>query len=302
MKKITIIIILLFITFSYGQKLDSIPYDYGQIYFHTYGEGEEILMLSGGPGNSAMNLEKVALKLSGDNRIILLEQRGTGRSIPIKFDKTTVSIELAINDINLVLDRLKIDKVILLGHSYGASLASIFTSKFPQRVKSLILVSPGVFDYDSGFISLCNIISRLGKQEAEKWEELFEKSNTNEFTKTEKEEYKYLNRLAYFYDKSKVGEYIKQMDGINNVKAQNLLMRDLINLNFNLKRGLENISVPINIVSGRQDLFDFMAYEYKIAKPEIKLNWIDQSGHFPMFETPNEFYKILKDILDLNHH
>jgi len=297
MKKTIPIILFLLITTSYGQKLDSIPYDFGHIYFHTYGQGEEILILSGGPGNDVKTLESIAENLSKKNKVILLEQRGTGLSLPSKYDKTSLNIDFALDDINSVLDNLEIDKITLLGHSYGASLATIYTSKYSDRVKSLILVSPGGFDYDSGFISLCNIISRLGKQEAIRWEELLNKSHSKDFTESEQNEYKQLNRLAYFYDKSKVDDYLKLMKGNNNGKTQGILMNDLISYDFNLKRDLKNISIPVNIISGRQDLFDFMAYEYKIAKPEINIHWIDQSGHFPMFETTKEFYSIINQIL-----
>ena len=55
---------------------------------------------------------------------------------------------------------------------------------------------------------------------------------------------------------------------------------------------------PIHIICGRQDILTFMSYEYKIAKPSIKIHWIDESGHFPMYEQPKEFYSILENILD----
>lgn len=298
MKRIITTILFFLITISYGQKLDSLQFEYGQLYFHTYGQGNEILILSGGPGNDVKSLNDIALNLSKENKVILLEQRGTGMSLPTKFDKTSLSIDLALEDINAVLDKLEIDKITLLGHSYGASLATIFTSKYPEKVKSLILVSPGIFNFDSGFISFCNIISRLGKKEAIRLEELLYKSYSKDYTQSEKEEYNMLMRQAYFYDKSKVDYYLKQMKDINNSKTQEIINNDLITYNFDLEKGLKNISSPINIISGRQDIFDFMAYEYKIAKPTINLHWIDQSGHFPMFETSNEFYKIVEKILN----
>ncbi len=297
-KKLLTIITLLFISISFGQKLDSIPYDYGSLYYHTYGQGEEILILSGGPGNNAMQLEKVATTLSSNNRIILLEQRGTGRSTPVKIDKSTVSIDSALNDINLVLDNLKIDKIVLLGHSYGVSLASIFASKYPERVKKLILVSPGTFDFDSAWVALCNIASKLGTQENLKWESLYSKSFTSNFSETEKKELKHLSRLAYVYNKSRIDYYLPLINGNQNIETNYILSTELLNYNFNLKIDLENINSPIHIISGRQDIFSFMTYEYKIARPDIEIHWIDESGHFPMYEQPKVFYSIIEKILE----
>jgi proline iminopeptidase len=41
-----------------------------------------------------------------------------------------------------------------------------------------------------------------------------------------------------------------------------------------------------------------LSYELKIAKPSAHLHWIEGSGHFPMFETPNAFYSLLFEILE----
>lgn len=242
--------------------------------------------------------ENIALNLSKSNKVILLEQRGTGMSLPTKFDKTSLSIDLALDDINAILDKLEIDKITLLGHSYGSSLALIYASKFPEKIKSLILVSTGVFDLDSAFITLCNIKSRLSNQDGKKWETLYEKTYLKKITESEKKKLKYLYRLAYFYDKSKIKEYLKRIDRPFNKKTNAILSPDLMNYNFDFKRELKNVSVSIDIVIGRQDILDFMAYEYKIVKPEINIHWIDQCGHFPMFETPKEFYNIINKLLN----
>ncbi len=134
MKKfISTIILILVLADVYGQKLDSIAYKYGHLFYHSYGNGETIIMLSGGPGNNALQLESVALKLSQKNRVVLLEQRGTGRSIPSKFDEETINIKSALSDINLLLDHLNLKNAIILGHSYGAELAIIYAFNFPRK-------------------------------------------------------------------------------------------------------------------------------------------------------------------------
>lgn len=76
-----------------AQQMDSVEYDYGVIYFHTYGNqnAKPIIILTGGPGNDYRQLEEMAIKLSRDYRSILIEQRGTGRSIPNVFDATTIN-------------------------------------------------------------------------------------------------------------------------------------------------------------------------------------------------------------------
>jgi proline iminopeptidase len=299
MKKSVLTIILIFILANvYGQKLDSIAYKYGHLFYHSYGNGETIILLSGGPGNNALQLESVALKLSQKNRVVLLEQRGTGRSIPTKFDEETINIKSAVSDINLLLDHLNLKSAIILGHSYGAELAIIYASQFPEKVKSTILISPGIIDYESGFITLCNIGSRLGQQEILKWEELYYKNFYEKISETESSEYNFLTRLTYIYDKSKIDTLLPLMESQLNKNTFNYISNDLVEQKLNVQSLVKKINSPIYIISGRQDISEFVSYELKIANPSIQLHWIDESGHFPMYEQPEEFYKILNQILD----
>ncbi len=299
MKKISFSIILLLVFGNiHGQKLDSIAYDYGQLFYHSYGSGEAIIMLSGGPGNNAMQLENVAVKLAQKHRVVLLEQRGTGQSIPTKFDEETINIKSAIDDINQLLDHLNLKSAIFFGHSYGAELAVIYASQFPERVKSTILISPGNSDSNSAFVTLCNMSARLGREENARWETLYNKAWKVDLSEAENKEYQYLNRLAYVYDKSKFEELSPLIDGHLNQKTFEYLSNELINQEFDIRNPAQKINSPVYIISGRQDIYAFVAYELKIANPNIQLHWIDQSGHFPMYEQPEDFYKTLNIILE----
>jgi pimeloyl-ACP methyl ester carboxylesterase len=297
-KKLSSILLLLVLGNVYGQKLDSIAYDYGHLFYHSYGSGETIIMLAGGPGNNALQLESVAVKLAQKNRVVLLEQRGTGRSIPTKFDEETINIKTALSDINLLLDHLNLKSALFLGHSYGAELAVIYASQFPERVKSTILISPGNSDSNSAFVTLCNMSARLGREENERWETLYNKAWKVDLSEAEKNEYQYLNRLAYVYDKAKFDELFPLIDGQLNQKTFHYLSGELINQEFDILIPAQKINSPVYIISGRQDIYAFVAYELKIANPNIQLHWIDQSGHFPMYEQPEDFYNTLNQILE----
>jgi proline iminopeptidase len=293
---VTFFLIAYFSTF--GQQLDSIKYEYGHLYYHTYGKGETIVMLSGGPGNNALQLESVAVKLSNKYRIILLEQRGTGKSIPTKFDSTTITLKAALNDINLLLKHLKIQKTILLGHSYGGSLALIYASQFPEKTKSLVLIAPGYFGMGWKMQSLCidNYYTKLSNIEMERVFELNQKGDSITFV--EKSELKTLRRLPYIFDKAKIDSLTPLLEGYNNEKTFGLMLSSIMEYNILLKRDLKKIKFPIHLVCGRQDFLTYIAYELKLAVPKINLHWIEKSGHFPMHENAIDFYDRMDIILN----
>src|SRR5450432_1131451 len=127
----------------FGQKFDSIKYANGYLYYHEYGKGTPIVLLAGGPGISCEQIEDVAIELGKNNRAILFEQRGTGHSIPVPLDSTTINLKNAHEDLILLLNHLQLTDAIFLGHSWGSGLALSFSVKHPDRVKSLILIDTG---------------------------------------------------------------------------------------------------------------------------------------------------------------
>ena len=282
-----------------AQILDSIPYEYGNLYYQVYGNGgETILLLSGGPGNDAQQLVPMAKKLGLNNRVILLEQRGTGRSIPSPFNNTTINLTFAIDDINKVINDLDLDNIVLIGHSYGASLATVYSAKYPKKIKACILVSPGSAVFEMYLIAVCNIESKLGKEESARWNQLYYPAIQNSLDSLEKEEYNYLTKLAYVYDKNIIDNIMPMIDGFNNKDTFNYLSRDMERYGDSIYQDLNNIKSPIHIISGRQDLFSHMPYELKLRNPDVNIHWIHQCGHFPMFEKPKEFYTIIENIIN----
>jgi len=53
-----------------------------------------------------------------------------------------------------LLDKLEVEKPILLGHSDGGSIALIFAGRYPERVRGLILEAPHVFVEEYGVASI----------------------------------------------------------------------------------------------------------------------------------------------------
>ena len=136
------------VTAIFGQKTDSIKYSNGYLFFHEYGTGEPYILLSGGPGANYQQLEDIAINLAKRCRIILPEQRGTGRSMPQPFDTSTINLTNAHADLKQLLDHLKLNQAHFIGHSWGAMLAMSFACDYASNVKSLILLNPGPFKLD----------------------------------------------------------------------------------------------------------------------------------------------------------
>lgn len=102
-----------------------------------------IIYLHGGPGGhirqGLVNSLAPIAQLGYD--LYFYDQLGSGGSQRLA-DITDYSVERHIQDLAAITQKLG-GKVILIGQSWGAILATLFTTRYPDRVERLVLTSPG---------------------------------------------------------------------------------------------------------------------------------------------------------------
>jgi pimeloyl-ACP methyl ester carboxylesterase len=149
--------VLLFYAGAYAQV--EYPYPLKQVELQLEGKAVRMAYMDVQPGAAAQTVlllhgknfngyywkDVIAFLEKNNFRVIVPDQPGWGRS-----DKPDLhySFHLLANATRALLDTLKIDKVIVVGHSMGGMLASRFAMLFPGRVEKLVLENPiGLEDY-----------------------------------------------------------------------------------------------------------------------------------------------------------
>ncbi|MER5202446.1 alpha/beta hydrolase [Streptomyces sp. NPDC002825] len=115
-------------------------YDGTALAFRALGDGPPLLCLPGGPGRAAEYLGDLG-GLSAHRTLILPDTRGTGASAT-PADLTTCRVDRLVADVEALRHHLGLDRVDLLGHSAGGSLAMLYAAAHPDRLTSLTLVTP----------------------------------------------------------------------------------------------------------------------------------------------------------------
>ncbi|MFG1951756.1 alpha/beta hydrolase [Micromonospora sp. NPDC048830] len=124
--------------------------------------GDPIVFLHGGPGVADMDHDAPVLgKLADTGRDVwLYDQLGTGRSSRLA-DPSGYSLERDVADLEQVRRRIGADRIVLIGHSYGATLAANYLARHPARVSRVVFSSPGRLVPQVGDVSGTGMIGRL---------------------------------------------------------------------------------------------------------------------------------------------
>lgn len=290
------IVSFIFAITSYSQTES---YDGSFIRFHLYGKGEPVFVLSGGPGNDCRQEEDVAIKIGEHYQAILLEQRGTGLSMPTELNKCTINLANYIRDILFVMDSLKITKAKFYGHSWGAMYATIFATQYPDKVTSLILTGPGFLKYSKKYnITMTNNrLQKLTKEERKRYNILYD-IDADKRTPEQQSEYLSLRMTFNLYDTTNWDyKYNKLTIGSANAKTFSFLTDELAKIKYDITGEVKSLPMPITIITCREDPLAFLTEEFIKFAPQAEIHWLNQCGHFPMYEQPDAFYAQLKDAL-----
>ena len=121
--------------------IHQIKQDNYSLYFEEYGNpnGIPVLFLHGGPGSGCNDTHKAIFNYK-KYRVIFLDQRGAGKSSPkgCTINNTT---QLLIKDIEFIRNYLKISSWVVVGGSWGATLAVAYAELHSKKVDAIVIRS-----------------------------------------------------------------------------------------------------------------------------------------------------------------
>jgi proline iminopeptidase len=110
------------------------------IYYMEVGRGAPLMIVHGGPGASHDYFLPNLLPLARHNRLIFIDERGSGKSQVLE-DPKGYTVENMVEDVEAVRLGLGLGQISLMGHSYGGVLAQAYALKYQQNLTHLILAS-----------------------------------------------------------------------------------------------------------------------------------------------------------------
>ncbi|MDF0695834.1 alpha/beta hydrolase [Rhizobium sp. MC63] len=111
-----------------------------KMYYAEYGEGDPILFIHGGLGNTGVWGHQIA-EFARDHLVIVADSRGHGRSTR---SQQPFGYDLMTSDYVALLDYLKVDKVTLVGWSDGGIIGIDMAMRYPEKLTRVIAQAANV--------------------------------------------------------------------------------------------------------------------------------------------------------------
>lgn len=263
------------------------------------GSGEPLLVLHGGPGMFHDYLVPHFEKLANNYQIIFYDQRGCGKT---EFPKDTSTINTLnfVEDLEAIRNHLKIEKMNLVGHSWGAALAISYGKKYSANLNKLVLISPAPSNsayFDQMFKNMQH------KRTDKDTKELVKLMSSREFEK--REPATFVKAIALgdnvnLANQETVDELYKPMT-FTKANANNLLLVNSIMektfFEYDITEGIDVINCPTLIIVGDLDNVPFASNQILQESLNARMEVLKPACHYPFFETPKEFNNAVKSFI-----
>ncbi|MBZ9750623.1 alpha/beta hydrolase [Deinococcus sp. HMF7604] len=120
------------------------------LYFEVVGDptgpDPTVVFLHGGPGYNSYSFQALfGERLRGP--AVFLDQRGCGRSGPLADTEQgdeTLTLDTLVGDLEALRDHLGAERLVPLGHGFGALIALEYARRYPTRTERAVVVNPWV--------------------------------------------------------------------------------------------------------------------------------------------------------------
>lgn len=302
--KIIAILFLLFITLTSCVNHNQFSSGYvevesGKLFYQSFGAGEPIIVVHGGPGLDQSYLLPQMLELAKDHQVVFYDQRGSGKSLEATLDARHVNLSQFAEDLEKIRQKFVFKKVTLIGHSWGGQVSMSYAIRYPQRVKAMVLLSsaPANFKGQQAFLDEFAIKTNAIKHDIAPLYHYDDLKNL-----TENQINSLYRKLAsvYFANPNNVSQLtfeMKKESILSGFKVASQLSKTAI-AKLNLFPGLVKLDVPTLIVHGNQDIMPVSTdEEIKAAISNSEIVYLDQCGHFPYIEQPEKLFSLINEFI-----
>lgn len=266
-----------------------------QLFVREMGDGAPLIVVHGGPllehGYFLPHLEPLA----EDNRLVFYDQRLSGRSAA---EADPVSMDAFVEDIEALRVSIGAEQIHLMAHSWGGHLAMRYAIAHPERLSSLVLVSPMAA---SSELWQQEEQAMAGMATAADQADRTALMSTPAFSRFEPAAIEELMRISF---RPQVRD-VASLDALNLYfpadyaqRSQTMSALGPEMMDFDFRPQLAQLDVPTLLVYGEVEVATAIGGAALLeAMPSAELVTIRDAGHFSFAEQPEEFLAAVRGFL-----
>lgn len=282
------------LNYKYPVKKVYLPENEFTIAYTDEGKGDNTIILIHGLGSYLRAWEKNIGELSKNNRVIAIDLPGYGKSSK---EPHTGMMTFYAGIVNELVKELKLNKVVIGGHSMGGQIGMTTYLKYPQIVKGLVLAAPAGFErFTKGQKQWFRDVMTVDGVRLTTPEAIQNNLASNFFRQPKDADFMVSERM----EMRSADDFIPYCYAVVQ-SVHGMVDNPVIDY-------LQDIKVPTLILFGENDNLIPNRYlnpgrTVEIAKygaskiPNSKLVMIPKTGHFLMFEKPEVFNKETIDFI-----
>ncbi len=277
-----------------------------------------LILLHGGPGFPETGLFRhFNSSLEKLFTVVYWEQRGTGKSFARDIPAASMTIDRFVCDLDELVDavcaRLKKKRVVIVGHSWGSALGTLYAARFPEKVS--VYVGTGQIgdlqaSEESSYAFVLAEAERRHNRAALK--QLRAIGGPPYTARTLGVQRRWLTRFVGMMRGKSLWQVFRVLrsnpegsifDVPNIARGAMFSLRTLWGevSQLNLEKSVPSLDMPVFFFLGRHDhqvaCETSAAYFAKLVAPSKKVVWFEESAHMPPFEEPEKFNELMADLV-----
>jgi proline iminopeptidase len=274
-----------------------------RLYWRTLGSGPDtVIVLHGGPGLGMGTVLPDLGPLAAGRTLLFYDQAGAGRSGPVD-DTLRLAAPRHVADLEAVRRHFGLDRVTLLGATWGAAIAAMYAAEHPERVERLVLLSPYPVARDPDFGRYVeNVLARVGPRAAERMAAVQAEQATAADPLASCREYYAILLPRFLADSASMSRLrADPCDAPPESARRTFAQSDyqIASLGaWDFRPALARVAAPALVVWGEADALPREAAAGWVAAfPNAALLAVPGAGHFPHTERPERVFPALDDFL-----
>lgn len=260
----------------------------------TPGAALPIIAVNGGPGLSHAYMVQNDLwqRVAAHRLVILYDQRGTGASKQVRAGASQ-GMDAQVADLDAIRRTLALERIAVLGDSYGGMIAMAYAAAHPEHVARLILSdSPG-----PSWKEMVHLLPQVFPDREEQAAAEAKKLAADPAAAAQAGLVNHMRMM--FYSPERRDAYVTHMGDLGFVPAVGAAVQKATT-DLDLTAKLAGFKFPTLVITGRYDMNVAPLTAWRLAHsiPGAQLVFFEKSGHLPAYEEPEKYTEVLKTFLD----